>query len=234
MRMVMIAYLCGVLFLANVFASSSVEIPKQRYAAPTSFDAFRFTNPADEITMARSAAPAEVSNDSEVLTFGSHGYEIAVKGKNGFVCLVERSWANSFNKPEFWNPKMRSPLCMNAAAVSSVLPAYLERTRWVLANVSKAEMETRTIAAIKNHAIEEPLPGSMSYMMSKQGYLNDDALHWHPHVMFFMPRTDHSAWGAVAPGGPVFADDDESLPITIFFVLAPKWSDGSSAFPENH
>jgi hypothetical protein len=222
-----------VLLLSSI-AQASAEQAKGPYPAPASFEQFRFNNPSEEIALARSAAPASISNDAEILTLGSQGYETAAKGKNGFVCLVERSWANSFDKPEFWNPKMRSPLCMNAAAVSSVLPAYLERTRWVLANVPKTQMAARTAVAIQNHTIKEPLPGSMSYMMSKQGYLNDEAHHWHPHVMFFMPRMDHAAWGADLPGGEVFADDDDSLPITLFFVLAPKWSDGSLAFPENH
>ena len=26
----------------------------------------------------------------------------AVEGKNGFVCMVERSWMSAFDSPEFW------------------------------------------------------------------------------------------------------------------------------------
>src|ERR1700722_3164301 len=149
-----------VLLLSSI-AQASAEQAKGPYPAPASFEQFRFNNPSEEIALARSAAPASISNDAEILTLGSQGYETAAQGKNGFVCLVERSWANSFDKPEFWNPKMRSPLCMNAAAASSVLPPYLERTRWVLANVAKTQMAARTAAAIQNHTIKEPLPGSM-------------------------------------------------------------------------
>jgi hypothetical protein len=43
-----------------------------------------------EIAMARSAAPEAISRDAYVLVLGRHGYETAVKGKNGFVCVVER------------------------------------------------------------------------------------------------------------------------------------------------
>src|SRR4030095_5020296 len=62
-----------------------------------------------EIALARRAAPVAISNDAEVLVLGRHGYETAVRGKNGFICLVERAWGSPFDSPEFWNPKIRAP-----------------------------------------------------------------------------------------------------------------------------
>src|SRR5271170_8330233 len=62
-----------------------------------------------EIKLARSAAPDSISGDAEVLVLGRHGYETAIKGKNGFVCLVERSWTAGINDSNFWNPKTRGP-----------------------------------------------------------------------------------------------------------------------------
>src|SRR5467141_2217011 len=44
-----------------------------------------------EIALARSAAPESISQDAEVMVLGQHGYETVVKGKNGFMCVVERS-----------------------------------------------------------------------------------------------------------------------------------------------
>jgi hypothetical protein len=44
-----------------------------------------------EIALARSAAPDAISRDAEVLVLGRNGYQTAVTGKNGFVCVVERS-----------------------------------------------------------------------------------------------------------------------------------------------
>jgi hypothetical protein len=43
-----------------------------------------------EIQFARSAAPDSVSRDATILVLGRQGYETAVEGKNGFVCMVER------------------------------------------------------------------------------------------------------------------------------------------------
>ncbi|MGB6603860.1 MAG: hypothetical protein WBE65_06150 [Steroidobacteraceae bacterium] len=48
--------------------------------------------PAPEIALARSAAPAAISDKATVLTLDSHGYQTAVRGTNGFICLAERSW----------------------------------------------------------------------------------------------------------------------------------------------
>jgi len=58
-----------------------------------------------EIALARSAAPASVSNDAEILLLGRHGYETAVKGTNGFVCVVQRSWTAGIDDPDFWTSK---------------------------------------------------------------------------------------------------------------------------------
>src|SRR5262249_13044387 len=41
-----------------------------------------------EIALAQSAAPESISRDAEVLVLGRHGYESAIQGKNGFVCIV--------------------------------------------------------------------------------------------------------------------------------------------------
>jgi hypothetical protein len=93
-----------------------------------------------EIALARSAAPESISGAAEVMVLGRHGYETAVKGKNGFVCIVERSWMSPFDFPQFWNPKMRGPICFNPPAVRSILPHTYKRTELVLAGLSKSQI----------------------------------------------------------------------------------------------
>ena len=161
------------------------------------------------------------------MVLGSHGYEIAVKGKNGFVCIVERSWATSFEDAEFWNSKIRAPMCFNAAAVRAVLPPYLKRTEWVLAGLSKAQVMERAKAAraAKGKSVTEA--GAMCYMMSKQGYLSDAGGNWHPHLMFFFHSTENAAWGANLAGSPVMAHQDDVEQETVFFIPVLHWSDGT-------
>ena len=218
----------------------SAQAPTQQAAPPSGqttaytmmqpLTQYTMPNRADEIALARSAAPASISADAQVLVLGSHGYEIAVQGKNGFVCLVERSWANRFDSDEFWNPAMRSPDCYNPPAARTVLQPYLKRTEWVLAGVSKQTLIERTKAALLDKEFTDPEPGSLSYMMSVQGHLNEAAGHWHPHVMFFVPRA--TAAGANLPGSPIFAQEgDDTDPMTILDVPVRKWSDGSPDAP---
>ena len=228
------APVCGLAVLMGVVAGAGADEAKAAYPAMAPIGQYLMANLADEIALARSAAPPSIADDAEVLTLGSRGYGTAAKGKNGFVCMVWRSWTAGFDDAEFWNPKIRSPVCLNATAARTVLPAYLERTKWALAGVSKADMIARNAAAVAAKTLMLPAPGAMSYMMSKQGYLGDAAGHWHPHVMFLVARTDGGAWGANLGGSPVMSAQDDHDPTTTFFVLVPKWSDGTSAVMETH
>ena len=81
-----------------------------------------------EIALAKSAAPAPISKDATVLVLTKKGYETAIEGKNGFVCMVDRSWTAPFSSPEFWKAKGRSPVCLNAPAARSALPVSIKRT----------------------------------------------------------------------------------------------------------
>jgi hypothetical protein len=190
-----------------------------------------------EIALARSAAPESISRDAEVLVLGRHGYETAVKGKNGFVCVVERGWMSPFDGDfavNFWNPKIRGPVCFNPPAARSILPMTYKRTEMVLAGQSKAQI----IDGIKTFMKQElpPLePGAMSYMMSKDQYLNDGNHHnWIAHLMFYTPLMDGAVWGADLPKSPVMLNPQFSgapEPIDVFMVPAGWWSDGT---PDPH
>ncbi|MGC1229199.1 MAG: hypothetical protein WA859_22210, partial [Candidatus Sulfotelmatobacter sp.] len=102
-----------------------------------------------EIALARSAAPESISHDAEILVLERHGYETAIKGKNGFVCLVERSWMSPFDDPEFLNPDQRLPLCLNPPAAQTHLPFTVKATELALAGTSKTEMFNTLKAAFE-------------------------------------------------------------------------------------
>lgn len=181
-----------------------------------------------EITLARSAAPRSISDDAEVLVLGPHGYEIAEKGKNGFVCAVLRSWTAGIDAPDFWNPNLRAPICFNAAAARTYLPIVMKKTELILAGRSKAEMFESIKAALAKGELPVQAPGAMCYMLSKDGYLGDAVKHWHPHVMFFVPQTDPAAWGAGLSGSPILAGPDPEDSLTVFLIPVGKWSDGTT------
>jgi len=221
-----------VIVLAAALAAQAQDV-KTPYPNMAPLDQYMMERNA-EIALARSAAPDSISLDAEVMVLGQHGYETAVKGKNGFVCLVERSWASPLDHPDFWNPKLRAPNCFNAAAARSYLPLTVRKTKVILVTRSKAEMVKDIKAAIDKKELPPPELGAMCYMMSKQGYLNDAAGHWHPHLMFFLPPTDPATWGAGLPGAPLLSASDDLGRMTVFMVPVGKWSDGTAASKEEH
>jgi hypothetical protein len=187
-----------------------------------------------EIALARSAAPESISKDAEVMVLGRKGYETAVKGTNGFVCVVHRSWTSEASDPEFWNPTRRGPMCLNAQAARSYLPNTIMRTNLVLSGRSEAQMFEALKAAFEKKEFPALESGAMCYMMSPQAHLSDRDGRWHPHLMFFIPFTEAAASGANLPGSPIFEDDDAPDRMTVLMVPVAKWSDGASDSGDGH
>ena len=185
-------------------------------------------NRTAEIALARSAAPESIARDAEVMVLGHHGYETAIKGKNAFLCMVERSWTAPIDDADFWNPKLRAPICFNAAAAHSYLPRTIKKTELILAGRTKAQMMEAIVAAIDKKELPEMEPGAMCYMLSKQGYLSSRDGHWHPHLMFFFSSTAPAAWAANQPGSPIFAFNDSWEHLTTFLIPVRQWSDGTA------
>jgi hypothetical protein len=211
---------------AMLAALAAAQDSKTPYPSMAPVDQYMMERSA-EIAMARSAAPESISKDAGVMVMGRRGYETEVKGTNGFVCLVERSWTAGIDDTDFWNPKLRGPLCLNAAATRTYLPLTIKKTELVLGGASKAQMFAGMKAAFDKKELPALEPGAMSYMLSKQGYLGDGNGHWHPHLMFFVPLTEPAAWGAGLPGSPVLAGPSREDHLTIFFLPVAKWSDGT-------
>jgi hypothetical protein len=211
-----------------------------RYPMMAPRDQYLIADRNAEIALARTAAPSSISRDAKVMVLGNHGYETAVEGKNGFVCMVERAWMNSFDSAEFWNPRNRSPICLNPPAARTVLPITLLRTKLVLAGKPKEEVKESIKAAIEKKELPDLEAGAMSYMMSKDAYLTDLGHHNMAHLMFYTPLG--TAWGAnlvdssnhvseTFPGSPLllaptYKGDPE--PMYMFLMPTGVWSDGTA------
>ena len=190
-------------------------------------DQYLMTDQAAEIALARSAAPESISGDAEVLVLGRRGFETAVKGKNGFVCVVGRGWTSAAD-PDYWNPKVRVPICANAAAARSYLLRLTKETEWGLAGRTPAQMNEAISVAIAKKELPPMESGAMCYMMGNQGYGGDVAPHWPPHLMFFYTDTDLASWGANLPGSPIVGLSDPAVEhLTQFVIPAQRWSDGT-------
>ena len=212
----------------GAWGQAPAQDAKGAYPNMAPVDQYLIADRNAEIALARSAAPESVSRDAEVMVLGRQGYEIAVKGKNGFVCMVERSWTAGIDDPDFWNPKLRGAICFNPAATRSYLPITIKKTELILAGRSKAQM----VESIKDAFDKKELPtqerGAMSYMLSRQAFLSDSAGHWHPHLMFFVPQAEAVSWGAGLPGSPILASSDPEDRLTVLMIPVAKWSDGTA------
>lgn len=203
---------------------------KALYPNMASLDQYLMPDRNAEIALARSAAPQAISGDATILVLGRHGYETAVEGKNGFVCVVERAWMSPDNSPDFWNPKMRGPLCFNPPAARSILPSTIERTKMVLAGKSKEEIIAANKAAYDSKELPLLEPGSMSYMMSKQACLTAKCGNL-AHVMIYTPHGDPAYWGNDVPNSPIMLNPQfkDIAPIDVWVISVGKWSDGTPA-----
>jgi hypothetical protein len=210
------------------------------YSRMAPIDAYMMDR-GQEIALARSAAPESLSKDATILVLTRTGYETAVTGTNGFVCMVSRSFSSAPDWPERWNPKVRAAECQNPQAARSIAPLAKLRTAMTLAGRTDAEIMDRIKTALRSKEIPPLGPGAMSYMTSKSSYLSDDGDHDMPHVMFFIPFKDGTNWGANAPGSPVFGGnywfatpgheaETAALPrLSVLLVGTCTWSDGTPA-----
>ena len=86
------------------------QAEKAAYPAMAPLDAYLIADQNAEIALARSAAPKSISAGAEVMVLGTEGYTTAVKGTNGFLCIVERSWARPPTIPSSGTRKCAPPL----------------------------------------------------------------------------------------------------------------------------
>lgn len=193
---------------------------------------YLMTDRAAEVALARSAAPAHVSDSATVLVLTRSGFVEAARGGNGFTCLVLRSFSGRIGDPEFWNPRVRAPHCFNPPAVRTVLPGMLKRVEWVLAGMSPTEIAARTQRASAAHQFPMPAAGAMAYMTSAQQYLLDADPHWMPHLMFYYDKSmPAEVWGAGDMTAPVIngSAGDEDFPVLTLLIPVRQWSDGAPA-----
>lgn len=224
----------------TVFATTLVAAtPLASQDARAPLEAYLMADRDSEIALARSAAPTAISRDATILVLGHRGFEAAVKGSNGFVCFVERSWLGPFDFPDMWNPRIRGAQCLNPQAARSMLPLVEKRTAMYLAGLSTVQMIAAMKASIAKGEFPKLEPGAMAFMMSRSAYLFDRGDHNGSHLMFYVPVARPQDWGVGVERSPVVASnsywfmspnvESANFPaLVIYAVPVNQWSDGSS------
>jgi hypothetical protein len=177
-----------------------------------------------EIALARSAAPANVSDRATIKVFAESGFEVAVEGDNGFVCMVMRAWSAPTYSPEafldfvYYAP-LRAPICFNPVAAETMMPYYELRHELGLQGKNPGEIADGIEAAQAKGELPRTQTVSFAYMWSADQDLGPGIGHWHPHMMVFTPYYENSMLGGNEFGGTLpFVSDDAGTQFTVTLI----------------
>ncbi len=178
--------------------------------------------PEAEIALARSAAPDNVSSRATIKILSSSGYKEAVKGDNGFTCIVMRGWSVPFTRKPEYNGKIRAPICYDPVASRTVLP-YQELCAKLGLEGKDVETINREVAMA--YALGE-LPKmettAFTYMWSADQNVGP-AGHWHPHMMVYAPYYTDEMLGRNDPASMApFVSPDAGTPFAIVIIPVPE------------
>jgi hypothetical protein len=177
-----------------------------------------------EVALARSAAPAGISDRATIKVLTTSGFEVARQGDNGFVCLVMRGFtgAPTFTPVEVraltYDPNMIAPICLNPQAARTVLPYYELRTHLGIQGKTPEQIAKSVQQAYEKGDIPKRDQVSFGYMWSADQKLGPGG-HWHPHVMVFAPNYENPMIGNNPPGSPLPAvSDDAGTPFAVVVI----------------
>jgi hypothetical protein len=177
-----------------------------------------------EIALARSAAPATISDGATIKVLTPSGYDVVSEGNNGFVCLVMRGWsAPTYTPTQFldlvYDPRIRAPICFDPEAARTVMPYYELRTKLGMAGKSPDQIAAGVEAAYAQGDLPQRVGVSFAYMWSADQYLFEEAGAWHPHMMVFAPYYENAMVGGNEFGSPLpQVTDDAGTPFTVVVI----------------
>jgi hypothetical protein len=177
-----------------------------------------------EIALARSAAPANVSDRATIKILNESGFEVAIEGNNGFVCMVMRAWSAPTYTPAafldfvYYAP-LRAPICFNPVAAETMMLYYELRTELGLQGKNPDEIADGIEAAYAKGELPRIETVSFAYMWSADQDLGPGIGHWHPHMMVFTPYYENSMLGGNEFGGTLpFVSDDAGTPFAVTVI----------------
>ena len=177
-----------------------------------------------EIALAKSAAPANISDRATIKVLAANGYQVAREGDNGFVCLVMRGWAApTYTPAQFRNlvydARVRAPICFDPVASRTVMPYYELRSKLAMEGKTPDQIADGVQAAYVKGQLPKRDTVSFAYMWSAEQELGPGIGHWHPHMMIFAPYYENSTLGGNEFGKPLpQVLDDAGTPFTVIVI----------------
>jgi len=208
--------------IAFLFGWACLGLPAQQHPYPP-LSAYMMPRDA-EVALAKSAAPAGISDRATIEVLASKGFEVVHQGDNGFVCFVMRGFTGA---PTFtpvplrdmaYDPNTRAPICLDPQAAKTVLPYYEMRTKLAIMGKTPEQIAVAVKQAYASGGIPKRAGVSFAYMWSADQVLGP-AGHWHPHIMVYAPHYDNSMlggnqFGSHLPG----VSDDAGTPFAVVVI----------------
>jgi hypothetical protein len=172
-----------------------------------------------EIRLARSAAPADVSKDAKVYVLDHDHYIVADPGHSTESCLVARPMLQAF-----------APMCGDPEADGTILAVERFRSIEVLAGKSPDVIKQEIAAGFKSGRFHAPKRPALIFMMSSAQLLpNPDFTKigkFQPHLMVFYPGMHNADYGLVnSNDNNVPGVIEEDSPMSAMIVVMHDWVD---------
>lgn len=195
--------------------------------------------PDAEQALAKSAAPANITDRATLKVLTKSGYQVTREGQNGFVCLVMRGWSGpTFTPVPFrdivYDATVRAPICFDPIASRTVLPYYEMRSAIAMEGKAPEQIAEAVQAAYARGILSERKAVSFAYMWSADQMLGPPG-HWHPHLMVFSPYYTTAMVGGHTLANPYpQVIDDEGTPFAVLVIpvddklaikAQPRWKD---------
>jgi hypothetical protein len=177
-----------------------------------------------EVALAKSAAPANISEHATIRVLTNSGYQVVREGDNGFVCMVMRGWtAPTYTPAQFrelvYDPTVRAPICFDPNASRTVMPYYELRSKLAMENKTPDQIAEGIQAAYAKGALPRREAVSFAYMWSADQNLGGPVGHWHPHMMVFSPYYENATLGNNEFARPIpFVSDDGGTPFAVVVI----------------
>jgi hypothetical protein len=177
-----------------------------------------------EIALAKSAAPANISDRATIKALTASGFQVVHEGVNGFVCMVMRAWsAPTYTPAEFRNlvydATVRAPICFDPVASRTVMPYYELRSTLGMAGRSPDQIAEALQVAYVTGKLPRRDAVAFAYMWSAHQHLGPGVGAWHPHVMIFAPYSDNSMLGGNEFGSAnPQVSDDAGTPFSVIVI----------------
>ena len=147
-----------------------------------------------QVSLAESAAPAEVSRAAAIYVIGPRGYQKIRDSRNGFTCLVSRQRRDTLE-----------PECFDAEGTATVLPARLFVEERRAEGADDATVDRELEEAYHAGRFLAPRKAGIVYMLSPYNYVFDperrQVIHFPGHLMFYAPYATEKEVGR-GPGAP--------------------------------